>query len=1026
MAAAEPVRLEPGITVDRQLVGGEVHQFRLELPAEHYLHAVIDQQGIDVVVSIFDPAGGILTDIDSPNGKQGPEKLYLVTATAGSHRLEVRSGDSDAATGRYQATIVDLRPATQHDRHRVAAEHAYALGVTERWAKTSGSFERAIGYFEEAARRWRLVGDRIAEADTLNRMGLTCRAAGDSPAAIGHYRQALELVRQAGDRVREASVLHNLGVAHQASHELDKALSFFQQALPLRRAADDPQPEATTLISLGQVYKNLGEYQQALELNLRALKILQAAGARRNLATVLNNLGTVYESLGRFEQALSYFGQALELNRASGHRRLEAGTLNNIGWAQHFSGEPAKALESFEQALELVGRGRDRGTRAKILTHLGRSLVELGQTGRALPHLEQSLELRRALGDRPGEATTMAEMAIAYTRQGNVTQALDLARRAHALSLEVKDRHIEAFSLRAMAGAARRRGDFDLGRRDIEAAVDILETLRRGSPGHENRVSFQAFKRPYYEDWIDLLMELHSRQPAGTWDAQALGASERARARGLVEMLARVGVGEHVDSEVARTHDRRINALELRRMRLASQEPPPPELAAVGRELETALAEYQTLRSRMRAANPRLAALTEPKIPDLRQIREDILDHQTVLLHYSLGRHRSFLWLVTPEQLNSFVLPGREQLETAARRVYQLLTARERWPGGEDLATRRIRIRHADLAFNQAAGELSGMLLGPAAGLVGGKRLVIVAEGALEYVPFAALPEPASSDIAGGVRPLVLKHEIVRLPSVSVVSALRRQVTERPPAVATLAVLADPVFESDDPRLAGRGPDADTPTGEPVTRFGAVPQTELGGPVVRRFQRLRYSRREAESIAALLSDQESTLALDFAASRALVTGGGLDRYRIVHFATHGLINSRHPELSALVLSTLDPQGRPVDGFLRLRDIYRLELRADLVVLSACQTALGRQIRGEGLIGLTRGFMYAGAGRVLASLWTVQDRATQELMTRFYRRLLRDGEPPAAALRAAQISLRQEKRFEAPYYWAAFVMQGDWR
>jgi len=192
------------------------------------------------------------------------------------------------------------------------------------------------------------------------------------------------------------------------------------------------------------------------------------------------------------------------------------------------------------------------------------------------------------------------------------------------------------------------------------------------------------------------------------------------------------------------------------------------------------------------------------------------------------------------------------------------------------------------------------------------------------------------------------------------------------------------------------------------------------------FERLSLSRREAEQITALAAGGKKMKALDFAASRTTATRADLDQYRIVHFATHSLLNSQHPALSGIVLSLVDEQGQPQDGFLRLHEVYNLKLEADLVVLSACQTALGKEIKGEGLVGLTRGFMYAGAPRVVASVWKVSDQATAELMKRFYRKMLGEGMRPAAALRAAQVSMWKEKRWEAPYYWAGFVLQGEWK
>ncbi|MBI1745934.1 MAG: CHAT domain-containing protein [Acidobacteria bacterium] len=328
------------------------------------------------------------------------------------------------------------------------------------------------------------------------------------------------------------------------------------------------------------------------------------------------------------------------------------------------------------------------------------------------------------------------------------------------------------------------------------------------------------------------------------------------------------------------------------------------------------------------------------------------------------------------------------------------------------------------------------MLLGPVAAQLGKKRLLIVSDGALQYVPFAALPRPptagAGPETEPGV-PLMVGHEIVSLPSASTLAVLRRERAGRPPATRKVAVLADPVYDKEDTRIrpavrpaAGtRKPEVREYSpifdGKRSAREASLAETGW------RFRRLPFTRREAEAILAMTSPGDGMKAVDFSASLATATSVALRQFRIVHFATHGFLNSEHPELSGLVLSLVDEQGAPQNGFLQLHKIYNLDLPAELVVLSGCQTALGKEIKGEGLVGLTRGFMYAGASRVMASLWQVEDRATAELMAHFYRGLLgRERLSPAAALRQAQIAMWKTKGWEAPYYWAAFTLQGEWK
>jgi CHAT domain-containing protein len=287
-------------------------------------------------------------------------------------------------------------------------------------------------------------------------------------------------------------------------------------------------------------------------------------------------------------------------------------------------------------------------------------------------------------------------------------------------------------------------------------------------------------------------------------------------------------------------------------------------------------------------------------------------------------------------------------------------------------------------------------------------------------VPFAALVHPRSGE------PLVVRHEIANLPSASSLALLReeRPALDRGTTRGLVAVLADPVFDASDERLAKShraASSADVQQTSTGTLTRAMEAAGLSGTI----PRLPFSRREARAILARTASRSSFAALDFDASRATLMDPKLSHYRVVHFATHGFFNTARPELSGLVLSLFDRNGQPQPGFLTAADVFNLELAADLVVLSGCRTALGREVKGEGFVGLTRGFMYAGADRVLASLWQVDDAATAALMSRIYAAMFERGSRPAAALRAAQLDLMKQRRFQHPYFWAAFQLQGDW-
>jgi len=457
-----------------------------------------------------------------------------------------------------------------------------------------------------------------------------------------------------------------------------------------------------------------------------------------------------------------------------------------------------------------------------------------------------------------------------------------------------------------------------------------------------------------------------------------------------------------------------------RRLRLLGEKDKEEQVAAFTSEIEDLEKQYQDVEERLRANSPTYAALTQPQPLRASEIQQ-LLDAETVLLEYSLGEKRSHVFVVTPTSVNVYELPKQSEIESAAKGMYGFLSSRSAAVPGEARSQRQER---------EASAKLGQMLLAPVAGQNQGKRLLIVSDGALQYISFAALPSPDAG--MGSKASLIAEHEIVNLPSASIPAVLRREASTRKTAPKAVMIVADPVFDSQDDRL--RGSLKTVKTGDlsanlsqsrdqfPLDRSAREVGAVHGGI----FPRLPFSRREAEAIYATAAPGDATKALDFDASKARAVSHELGDYKIVHLATHGLVNSEHPALSGLVFSLLDREGRNQDGFLRLSDIYNLELNADLVVLSACQTALGKEIKGEGLIGITRGFMYAGSPRVMASLWKVDDEATAELMKKLYEGILRNGQRPAEALRAAQMWMLKQPRWKAPYHWAGFILQGEWK
>jgi CHAT domain-containing protein/tetratricopeptide (TPR) repeat protein len=1062
-----PAPLSPGTALERAFAADETQIFDAGLDAGRLYSLTVEQRGIHLVVDVRGPEGGSLAAVDSPLDRWGIETILLRPASTGSYRVEVRAATkgvgpgrctirldeiAESAAGRERigaltamtaaGTILRREPTGSLDKIeaalREARGHFHAAGdppgeaeavaalaaVTHRLSRQS----QAVDLYRDAVSRWRELGRPEREMVAWNDLGLTLWERSELPAAdeaLAHaldlarrlglayhqadvrnnqclvlharggvqpalacYREALALYHRLGETKDEATALNNLGFAYFGLGEPQPAEESYRQALAIRREIGDRAGEAQALNNLAVLYRGLGEIDEALKAYGEAREILATLDDRRQEASTLNNLGVAYSAIGESERARLYLTQALAIRRTVEDRRGEIATLNNLGWLERRGGAAGKAILLHRQALEVARASHDTRNEGISRSLLGEARAAAGRSAEALADLAGALALQRQTGDRFGEALTLRRQGEVQAAAGRATEALPVFEQALLASRAVGDRVNEALVLSARARALRNQGDLDRAESDAKAAIATLESLRARLGNPELRAAFLGSRSDIYELRVDILMRLAVARPGQGFDRAAFEASEDARARSLLDTLRESGakIRNGVDPALAerqRALERRLALKEDRLQTLLGRaKGDPTESKALEIESEQIRAELDALDTEIRRRNPRYSDLTHPEAANAGEIQA-LLDPGTLLLEYFLGRERGYLWAVDANRVRAFVLPGREEIERAARAFHQALST----PKGDS----RERIGRT----------LSRVLLGPVAGELGDRRLAIVPDGALGYIPFDVLPEPGSKD------PLLARHEVVELPSASVLAAERRELARRPPARELAIVLADPVFQPDDPRIAKSG------------RRGAGADLPI-------LPRLRFSRQEALGIAALAPAGAVTTRLDFAADRDLVLSGGLRDFRYIHFATHGVFDAGRPELSGLALSRVDAAGKPREGFLRLRDIYDLDLAADLVVLSGCETALGREVRGEGLLGLTRGFLYAGAPRVVASLWWIDDRATAALMAMFYRGMWSEGLRPAAALRKARLSLARQHRFSDPSYWGAFVLQGDWK
>jgi CHAT domain-containing protein/tetratricopeptide (TPR) repeat protein len=890
-----------------------------------------------------------------------------------------------------------------------------------------GQKQKALDYYNQSLPLRRAVGDKAGEAVTLNNIGLVYSDLGQKQKALDYYNQSLPLARAVGDKAGEALTLNNIGGVYDDLGQKQKSLDYYNQSLPLARAVGDKAGEARTLNNIGGVYSDLGQKQKALDYYNQSLPLRRAVGDKAGEASTLNNIGGVYSDLGQKQKALDYYNQSLPLTRVVGDKAGEASTLNNIGRVYSDLGQRQKGVEYYNQSLPLFQAVGDKAGEAVTLNNIGSVYWNLGEQHKALDYYNQSLPLARAVGDKAGEGRTLNNIGSVYWNLGEQHKALDYFNQSLSLERVIGNKAGEALTLYNLAYLERNRGNLNEAFTQMKTAIEIIEKLRSNVASQQLRASYFATVQDYYQLYIDLLMQLHKTNPNKGYDALALHASERARARSLLELLteANANIRQGVNPQLLdeeRTLQQQLSAAEYNREQLLKGQYTNKQLNEIKQQIETLLTRLQQLEGEIRVNSPRYAALKYPQPLNLQQIQQQVLDDNTLLLEYSLGEERSYLWAVTKTGITSYELPPRADIETVAQEFYKQLKS--------------------ETGSIEEGMKLSQMLLAPVVNQLGNKRLLIVGDGALQSIPFAALPIPegtsppapllggegsltppslAGKGVGGlGFTPLLVNHEIVSLPSASTIGVLRSELKDRKPAPKTLVAIADPVFSANDDRFKTSQPQPTNATTIPAEVKRSASDIAVN------LDRLQYTRKEAQAILALVPENQRFSAFDFTANRTTATLPDLSQYRFIHLATHGLLNTVHPELSGVVLSLFDENGADTDGFLRLNDIFNLNLPAELVVLSACETGLGKDVKGEGLVGLTRGFMYAGAKRVAVSLWSVNDTATASLMTKFYQQMLEKELNPVAALRAAQLEMLKTQAWKAPYYWAAFVVQGEWQ
>jgi CHAT domain-containing protein len=937
----------------------------------------------------------------------------------------VRQGDVHAIRGQYKSALSSYQAALQlvSGGSRVErkidilnAMAALALGFLDleeakKDAKAANDLSISISYDEGRGR-------------ALTAMGGVEFYRAHSAAAQSYLDRAKSIWASTPDRQSEVFTLLHLSYISSSKSEHASTYEYLTRALGIAKSIDDEYAQASAVLNIGNYYVRVNEMAQARDSFNASLNLVAKMGAANLEAIVLDDFGYYLENLGD-PSSYALYKRAALLLQAAEHPLMHAYVLNDLSRAAIANGKAAEALRYAETEHRLALGLHEGLMISQSLRDTGEAYMAAGNVNLALKHFTDGLDPKLLGANSAQRANTKIEIARALERLGRVPEALDTYREAASLSHSIASMRAEADARYHIARLETAEGRLDSALPEIEQSVSLVESLRTKVSADDTRILWFASFHSIYTLYIDVLMQLSSQKGDCAMARQGFRIAEQSIARSFVELLhgAQVDQGDSQDLVREDASVRRLLAeKKAEENRLLGASIGTETVHKVASEISDLHDRAVEIESQIQGNNPEYFQMQiDPLAVDKVQ---SLIGDEDIVLEYSLGSNHSYLWTISKKGFSSYALPPEGEIETVVRRFRRAVVSPGLMPGREMRPSKGDKENEESLAL-----ELGRILLAPVPDLDRFKRIVVVADGALQYLPFGVLiTKPRRHDSAAEMERLADDHEITNLPSMTALSVLRSRRNLNEPPTRGLLLFADPVFESDDPRIERiepanyKSPQRSSSANKEV----AMGAEGYGSNTARHFPRLPGSRQEAAAIAEIAPRQSAEILLGFDANRSRAEKPDLQKYRFIHFATHSVFDDEHPESSGVILSLFNRDGSPEDGYLRLRDIYGLKLSADVVVLSACDTALGKNIKGEGIVGLTRGFMYAGAPRVVATLWRVDDEATSEFMKRFYMGIFQKQESPVAALQEAQFEMRKQTRWRSPYYWGGFVIEGEWR
>jgi len=848
----------------------------------------------------------------------------------------------------------------------------------------------------------------------------------NTTSAINHLEKAKSLLSDTSDANLEAEILRQLAAFRYANGEIVRGLTMLNRAFEIWEGSGNKRGIALAHNAFGFVYVISNQKQKAVESYKKARALFPEGVDLLEQAATMKGLGAVYISLGRPDLAKAYISDSLKLSTENKNKVGRSQALNALVLAEYLEGnlDRAKSLGAEAKAFSR-NTGNTFGL-AFVDEILGKIEADEGNYDAAIKRFRSV----QAVYDRSRSTITtpLNELGKAYEAKGD----FDLAQKYYKTALKKNRRYRDVVNLSEnlyrLSHLNDKFGNLDPAIKYSREAVAETESIYYDLDNSGLRTSFLSSVYDRYDLYISLLMKIHKRIPNKGYDLKALQVSERARARLMLENLRLTESDFLADGDPKLIKLRReilvlLNVRKTQLTNLVGNNESKISADSLLGEIKRLEAKFDDTNAVLRRDSPIYSELKNPTEFDIGRFQKDVLDEDSVLLEFSFGSEESYLWLIGKDKVETFVLPEREILEKELDRLLKLLTTRRNLYD-DTIEESQRRIKAAEKEFEIRSAKLSNKLFGQIASKIKNKRLIIVPDGKLRYFPIVALPFPKSAENSRENPPFLETNEIIYEPSAAMLQLIKtRQNTVITPE-KDLLVVSDPVFTRDDERFP--------PAIRNVRyRSGAFRKRKFDDNLeslnARSFlERLPGTDEEANRIFQAFTKKHSRQLSGFSATRKNLLEENLSKYKILHFATHGLLNETNPELSGILLSFYDEKANKLDGFIRLQDIYNFHLSSDLVVLSACDTAVGKEVKGEGLMSLTNGFLQVGAKAVISSRWKVDDNASLQLMDNFYEFMANERLTPSQALSKAQIKMFRKSNYKSPFYWAAFSIHGDFQ